>query len=84
MPNVDPVKETVNAMTATRSYEANITAFNAIKTISQRALKEKDINLDEGGASNIGPFMATQLITTNRGFILTYRHTTLQSKKEAG
>lgn len=38
MPNVDPVKETVDAMSATRSYEANITAFNAMKTMAQRAL----------------------------------------------
>lgn len=38
MPNVDPVKETVDAMAATRSYEANITAFNAMKTMAQRAL----------------------------------------------
>ena len=30
MPNVDLVKETVDGMSATRSYEANITAFNAI------------------------------------------------------
>lgn len=38
MPNVDPVKETVDAMSATRSYEANITAFNAMKTMAQSAL----------------------------------------------
>ena len=38
MPNVDPVKETVDAMSATRSYEANITAFNAMKLMAQRAL----------------------------------------------
>ena len=38
MPNVDPVKETVDAMAATRSYEANITAFNAMKTMVQKAL----------------------------------------------
>ena len=38
MPNVDPVKETVDAMSATRSYEANITAFNAMKTMAMRAL----------------------------------------------
>ncbi len=38
MPNVDPVKETVDAMAATRSYEANITAFNAMKTMALRAL----------------------------------------------
>lgn len=38
MPNVDPVKETIDAMSATRSYEANITAFNAMKLMAQRAL----------------------------------------------
>ncbi len=39
MPNVDYVKETVDAMSATRSYEANITAFNAIKLMAQKALE---------------------------------------------
>ena len=34
----DPVKETVDAMAAIRSYEANITAFNAMKTMALRAL----------------------------------------------
>lgn len=38
MPNVDPVKETVDAMSATRAYEANITAFNAMKQMAQKAL----------------------------------------------
>ena len=38
MPNVDLVKETVDGMSATRSYEANLTAFNAMKLMSQRAL----------------------------------------------
>ena len=38
MPNVDWVKETVDGMSATRSYEANITAFNAIKLMAQKAL----------------------------------------------
>lgn len=38
MPNVDPVKETIDAMSATRSYEANITAFNAMKLMAQKAL----------------------------------------------
>ena len=37
MPNVDPVKETIDGMSATRSYEANITAFNAIKLMAQNA-----------------------------------------------
>lgn len=39
MPNVDMIKETVDAMSATRSYEANITAFNAIKTMASKALE---------------------------------------------
>ncbi len=39
MPNVDLVKETVDGMSATRSYEANITAFNAIKMMAQKALE---------------------------------------------
>lgn len=38
MPNVDPVKETIDGMSATRSYEANITAFNAMKMMAQKAL----------------------------------------------
>ena len=38
MPNVDLVKETIDGMSATRSYEANITAFNAIKLMAQKAL----------------------------------------------
>lgn len=39
MPNVDLVKETVDGMSATRSYEANITMFNAIKLMAQKALE---------------------------------------------
>ena len=38
MPNVDLVKETVDGMSATRAYEANITAFNAMKLMAQKAL----------------------------------------------
>lgn len=38
MPNVDLVKEVTDSMSATRSYEANITAFNAIKLMAQKAL----------------------------------------------
>ena len=37
-PNVDILKETVDSMSATRSYEANVTALNAMKTMAQRAL----------------------------------------------
>lgn len=39
MPNVDLVKETIDGMSATRSYEANLTAFNAIKLMAQKALE---------------------------------------------
>ena len=39
MPNVDLVKETVDGLSATRAYEANITAFNAMKLMAQKALE---------------------------------------------
>ena len=39
MPNVDLVKETVDGMSATRADEANITAFNAMKLMAQKALE---------------------------------------------
>lgn len=39
MPNVDLVKETIDGMSATRSYEANMTAFNAMKLMAQKALE---------------------------------------------
>lgn len=39
MPNVDPVKETIDMMAATRAYDANITAFNAVKEMASRALE---------------------------------------------
>lgn len=38
MPNVEILKETVDSMSATRSYEANITALNAIKQMASKAL----------------------------------------------
>lgn len=38
LPNVDLVKEVVDSMSATRSYEANVTAFNAMKLMAQKAL----------------------------------------------
>ncbi len=38
-PNVDPLKETVDMMSATRSYEANITALNASKDMLLKALE---------------------------------------------
>lgn len=39
MPNIDMVKEMTDSMSATRSYEANITAFNAVKLMAQKALE---------------------------------------------
>ncbi len=39
MPNVDLLKETVDSMSATRSYDANITALNAMKLMAQKALE---------------------------------------------
>lgn len=39
IPNVDPLKEMVDLMGATRSYEANVTALNANKNILMKALE---------------------------------------------
>jgi flagellar basal-body rod protein FlgC len=39
MPNVELIKETVDAMSASRSYEANVTAINAIKLMASKALE---------------------------------------------
>ena len=39
LPNVDLLKETVDMVTATRSYEANVTAFNASKQMVLKALE---------------------------------------------
>lgn len=38
MPNVNPVTEMVDMMTATRAYEANVTAMNAAKNMALKAL----------------------------------------------
>ncbi|MBM7644352.1 flagellar basal-body rod protein FlgC [Scopulibacillus daqui] len=38
MPNVDPLKEMVDLMSATRSYEANVTVLNANKNMLLKAL----------------------------------------------
>jgi flagellar basal-body rod protein FlgC len=38
LPNVDMVKEMMDMMSASRSYEANITAVNAVKLMSLKAL----------------------------------------------
>ena len=39
MPNVDVVTEMVNMISATRSYEANVTAINATKSMALKALE---------------------------------------------
>ncbi|MGM9924137.1 MAG: flagellar basal body rod protein FlgC [Bacillus sp. (in: firmicutes)] len=39
MPNVDPLRETVDYMSATRSYEANVTVYNAAKSMMLKALE---------------------------------------------
>jgi len=39
MPNVDITKEMVDLMSSTRAYEANVTAFNAGKTMLVKALE---------------------------------------------
>ena len=38
-PNVDPLKEMVDMMSATRSYEANVTTLNASKNMLMKALE---------------------------------------------
>ena len=38
-PNVDLIKETTDAMAATRAYQANITSLNAIKDMASYALR---------------------------------------------
>ncbi len=38
MPNVDVIKEMVDMITASRAYEANITAINSSKSINMKAL----------------------------------------------
>lgn len=38
MPNVELVREMVDLITASRAYEANVTAFNTAKTMALRAL----------------------------------------------
>lgn len=39
LPNVDPLKEMVDLMSATRSYEANVTSVNATKDMLLKALE---------------------------------------------
>ncbi len=38
-PNVDTTNEIIDMMSATRSYEANVTAMNATKSIAMKALE---------------------------------------------
>lgn len=38
MPNVDILKEVIDSMAATRAYDANLTAFNAMKMMATKAL----------------------------------------------
>ncbi|WP_071459439.1 flagellar basal body rod protein FlgC [Bacillus massilinigeriensis] len=38
-PNVDPLREMVDLVSATRSYEANVTVFNASKGMMMKALE---------------------------------------------
>jgi flagellar basal-body rod protein FlgC len=39
MPNVDILKEMVDMISATRAYEANVTALNASKALIMKALE---------------------------------------------
>lgn len=39
MPNVDVTKETVDMMSVTRAYSANITVMNAVKEMASKALE---------------------------------------------
>ncbi len=39
LPNIDSVKEVADAMAATNAYSANVTAFNALKLMMQKALE---------------------------------------------
>ena len=39
MPNVDVTKETLDMMSVTRAYSANINALNAVKSMASKALE---------------------------------------------
>lgn len=39
MPNVDMTEEMIDMISASRSYEANLTAFNAVKMMASKALE---------------------------------------------
>ncbi|WP_330586852.1 flagellar basal body rod protein FlgC [Aminipila terrae] len=38
LPNVNMLEETIDSMSATRSYQANVTVLNAVKLMAQKAL----------------------------------------------
>jgi flagellar basal-body rod protein FlgC len=42
LPDVDPLEETINMMSAARSFEANSTAFNTAKEMARASLKLGD------------------------------------------
>jgi flagellar basal-body rod protein FlgC len=39
MPNINPISEMVDLLTTTRSYEANVSAMRASKSMALEALK---------------------------------------------
>ena len=39
LPNVELIKKVIDAMSASRSYEANVTALNAVKLMASKALE---------------------------------------------
>lgn len=39
LPNIDPLREMTDLMSATRSYEANVTVFNANKSLLMKTLE---------------------------------------------
>jgi flagellar basal-body rod protein FlgC len=39
LPNVDPLREMIDLLSATRSYEANVTVFNANKSMMMKSLE---------------------------------------------
>ena len=43
MPDVDPLEETVNMLSAARSFEANATAFQSAKEMIKASLKLGDV-----------------------------------------
>lgn len=39
LPNIDTTEQMIELMAASRAYEANVTAFNAVKQMAQKALE---------------------------------------------